>query len=80
MEDLLRADKVLDCKGLLCPMPLIKIVKAIKEIQTGQILEILATDPGAKPDLEAWTKHTRHELVSSERQGEVYRFLVRRTR
>ncbi|HEX9879853.1 MAG TPA: sulfurtransferase TusA family protein [Candidatus Binatia bacterium] len=79
MEDLLKADKVLDCRGLLCPMPIIKITKAIKEIQVGQILEILATDPGAKPDVEAWTKRTCHEFVSSEQQGEVNRFLVRRT-
>ena len=80
MEDRLKADKVLDCRGLLCPMPLIKTTKAIKGIHVGQILEILATDPGAKPDMEAWTKHTRHELMRSEQQGEVYRFLVRRTR
>jgi tRNA 2-thiouridine synthesizing protein A len=80
MEDFLRADRVLDCKGLLCPLPLIKIIKAIKEIQIGQVLEVLATDPGAKPDLAAWAKQTRHELVSSERQGEVYRFLLRRSK
>ena len=80
MEDLLKADKVLDCRGLLCPMPIIKLTKAIGEIQVGQILEILATDPGAKPDVEAWTKRTRHEFVSSEQQGKVNRFLVRRTK
>jgi tRNA 2-thiouridine synthesizing protein A len=79
MEYLLKADKVLDCKGLLCPMPLIKTTKAIMEIQVGQILALLATDPGVKPDIEAWTRRSRHELVSSEQQGEVYRFLVRRT-
>jgi tRNA 2-thiouridine synthesizing protein A len=80
MEDLLKADKVLDCRGLLCPMPLIKITKEIKGIQVGQILEILATDPGAKRDVEVWTKRARHELLNSEQQGEVYRFLVRRTK
>jgi tRNA 2-thiouridine synthesizing protein A len=69
MEDLLKVDQVLDCKALPCPMPLIKISKAIKGIQVGQILEILATDPGAKPDVEAWTKWARHELLSSEQQG-----------
>jgi tRNA 2-thiouridine synthesizing protein A len=79
MEDLLKVDQVLDCKGLLCPMPLIKISKAIKGIQVGQTLEILVTDPGAKPDVEAWTKRVRHELLSSEQQEGVYRLLVRRT-
>jgi tRNA 2-thiouridine synthesizing protein A len=79
MDDLLKVDQVLDCKGLLCPMPLIKISEVFKEIRVGQILEILATDPGAKRDIEAWTKRAHHELLSSEQQGGVYRFLVRRT-
>ena len=78
MEDLLTADKLLDCRGLLCPMPLIKTTRAIKEIQIGQILEILASDPGAKPDMEGWAKQARHELVRSEQQGALYRFLIRR--
>jgi tRNA 2-thiouridine synthesizing protein A len=79
MEDLLKIDKILDCQGLLCPMPLIKTTQAIKQIQVGQILAILATDPGMRADMEAWTRRSRHELVSSKQQGGIYRFLVRRT-
>ncbi len=74
------ADQRLDCQGLLCPMPVIKIAKAIKTLQVGQVLEMLATDPGAKPDMEAWTKQTGHELVSYREADGVYIFHVRRTK
>jgi tRNA 2-thiouridine synthesizing protein A len=50
----LKADKVLDCSGLLCPLPVVKTSKAIKEIELGQVLQMIATDPGAPPDMEAW--------------------------
>jgi len=75
--------KTLDTKGLLCPVPVIKTSQAIKELQVGQVLEVLATDPGSKPDLTAWAKMTGNELLmTSEEQGnpKVYRFLIRRAR
>lgn len=73
--------KLLDTKGLLCPAPVIKTSQAVKQIQVGEILEVLATDPGSKPDLTSWARMTGNELVSmSEDQGtpKVYRFLIRR--
>lgn len=76
----IKTDHRLDCKGLLCPMPVIKIAKAIKEIPISQVLEMLSTDPGSKPDMEAWTKQTGHELLSSREADGVYVFLVRRTK
>lgn len=75
-----KADHHLDCKGLLCPMPVIKIAKAIKGIKVGEVLEMLATDPGAKPDMEAWTKQTGHELLAFQEADGVYAFLIRRTK
>src|SRR5512134_1712064 len=54
----LNADKVLDCTGMLCPLPVIKTAKAIKELQVGQVLKMIATDPGAVPDMEAWSRQT----------------------
>lgn len=76
----LKVDQVLDCKGLLCPMPVIKIAKAIKTIAVGQVLEMQATDPGSGPDMEAWTKQTGHELLSSQEGNGVFTFYVRRTK
>lgn len=76
----IQADKVLDCTGLLCPMPVVKTSKAIKEVEVGQILEMIATDPGAPPDMEAWTRQTGHEMVASTVDNGTFRFWFRRTK
>ena len=76
----LKADLVLDCKGVLCPMPVIRVSQAIKTIGVGQILEVQTTDPGSRPDMEAWTKQTGHELLASREASGVYTFYVRRTK
>lgn len=73
--------KVIDARGLLCPLPVLKTSEAIKEIEIGQLLEVLATDPGSKPDLSAWARITGNEIVSVEELNEnpkVFRFLIRR--
>ncbi|HET8577623.1 MAG TPA: sulfurtransferase TusA family protein [Methylomirabilota bacterium] len=80
MTDPAKASETLDCRGLLCPMPIIKLSKAIKTIPVGQVLEMLATDPGSVPDVKAFHAQTGHEIVSSGQEGGVYRFLVRRTK
>jgi tRNA 2-thiouridine synthesizing protein A len=71
--------QVLDCKGLQCPMPVIKTAQAIKGIEAGQVLELLATDPGVEPDMKAWTSRTGNELLGIERDGdEVFHVLIRK--
>ena len=71
--------KTLDARKLSCPMPVLKSKKALKEIEIGQVLEILATDPGAMADIPAWTRTTGQELLSSEERGpKDFRFLVKR--
>lgn len=72
--------QTLDCTGLLCPLPIIKLSKAVKGIQVGEVVEMLATDPGSVPDVQAFQNQTGHEVLASDKQGDVYRFLVRRTR
>jgi TusA-related sulfurtransferase len=72
------ADHTLDCKGMLCPMPIIKLSKAIKEIAVGQVLLLEATDPGSKPDVAAWQRRTRNEVVHQTEEGDVFRFWIRR--
>lgn len=70
----------LDCKGLLCPLPIIRLAKAIKSIQIGEAVELLATDPGSVPDMEAYQKQTGHKILSSGKDQQVYRFLVQKTK
>lgn len=74
----MKADKVLDAKGLACPMPIVKTKKAINELETGQVLEIHATDKGAKNDLAAWTKSGGHELLDHVEEGDVLKFWIRK--
>ncbi len=73
------ADKTLDCLHMMCPMPIVKVSKAIKEVAVGQTLLLIADDPGATPDIQTWTRRTGHELVTTEQDGKVQRFLIRRT-
>ncbi len=73
------ADRVLDCTGLLCPIPIVRLSKAIKEMQVGQTLRLVATDPGSMPDVAAWGRQTRHEVLSATESGKVFTFLVRKS-
>jgi len=72
--------QTLDCRGLVCPMPVIKLSKAIKTIDRGAVLEMLATDPGSVPDVGAFQKQTGHQVVEQSQTGGVFRFLIRRTK
>lgn len=76
----LKVEKTVDYKGLFCPMPIVKVSKDIKEIEVGQVLEMLADDPGSKPDMEAWVKQTGHEMVDTREEDGVFRFYVRRNK
>lgn len=76
----MKADKTLNGKGLFCPMPIFEASKAIKEIEVGQILEVLATDPASVPDFKAWTSRTGHELVEYKQEEGVYKFYIRKTK
>jgi len=70
----------IDTKGLCCPMPILKAKKAIDSIAVGEVIEVLATDPGSKADFESWTRTTGHELVSSGENGGVFTYQIRKTR
>lgn len=71
---------VLDCIGMACPLPVVKTAQAIKTIEVGQVLELLATDPGVEPDMKAWSSRTGNELLGIEKKDEVFHVLLRRTR
>ncbi|MGD6965793.1 sulfurtransferase TusA family protein [Rossellomorea vietnamensis] len=74
----MNSTKVLDAKGLACPMPIVKTKKAINDLQSGDILEIHATDKGAKSDLTAWTKSGGHELIHHEEENDVFKFWIKK--
>ncbi len=70
--------QVVDAKGLSCPMPIVKTAQAVKGLTSGQLLEVLATDPGSTKDFAAWAKSTGNELVEQSVEGGVYRFILRK--
>ena len=72
--DIVKEDQVLDCSGLLCPMPIVKTSKAMKELQAGQVLKVIATDAGYQPDIEAWSRQTGNPVLNS--MAEDGRFIV----
>lgn len=74
----MEAAKVLDAKGLACPMPIVKTKKAMDSLNKGEILEIHATDKGAKNDLAAWAKSGGHELVQQEEDNGVLKFWIKK--
>jgi TusA-related sulfurtransferase len=79
METSTRPTRSLDARGLRCPLPLVKARSEIDYIQPGQILEVLATDPGADHDLRAWCRRSGHRFLAvSEEPGPVFRFLLRK--
>ncbi|SFL90475.1 TusA-related sulfurtransferase [Gracilibacillus orientalis] len=71
--------KVLDAKGLACPMPIVRTKKAMNELETGEILEIQATDKGAKSDLAAWAKSGGHELLKDTEENDVLKFWIKKS-
>lgn len=72
------ADQTLDARGLQCPMPVVKTKRAIDALQSGQVLEILATDPGSKADFAAWSRSTGNELILATEEGGVFKYHVRK--
>jgi tRNA 2-thiouridine synthesizing protein A len=71
-------DQELDCSGLACPMPILKTKKAVDALETGQVLKMTATDPGALPDMQAWTSKTGHILLGHEQNGEKFIFFIQK--
>jgi len=70
--------QTLDVKGLSCPLPIVKTAQAVKLLGSGDVIEVLATDPGAVPDFDAWCRTTGNPLVEQSEEAGVYRFLVQK--
>jgi len=67
-----------DARGLSCPMPIVRTAQAIRDLPSGNLVEVLATDPGSQRDFVAWCRSTGHTLIEHSTDGPVHRFLIRR--
>ncbi|MEO5367796.1 MAG: sulfurtransferase TusA family protein [Magnetococcus sp. WYHC-3] len=70
--------KELDARGMNCPMPIVKTRKELKDMSPGQVLCVLASDPGSAQDMAAFCRQTGSEMLATEEQGGIYRFLLRK--
>ena len=78
MSEDIKADKVMDLKGLPCPMPVVKVSKGIKEIEVGQVLEATTTDPGSLTDFPAWARTSGNEILKTDQDGDTIKFYIQR--
>lgn len=69
----------LDARGLNCPLPILKAKKAINSINSGEVLKIIATDPGSVKDFEAFAKQTGHDLMETSEAGGEFTFLIKKS-
>ncbi len=69
-------DRELDCKGLNCPLPIFKTKQAIDTLQVGQVLRMVATDPGSVKDMEAWSRQTGNRVIDQQVEDDIYIFYV----
>lgn len=73
----MNTDKEIDTRGLNCPLPILKAKKALAELQSGQTLKVIATDPGSTRDFQAFAKQTGNELLEQETVGADYIHVLR---
>lgn len=80
MSEEIKVDKILDLKGLACPLPVIKVNKGIKEIAVGQVLEAITTDPGALSDFPAWARTSGNEILKTDQKDGLIKFIIKRVK
>ena len=71
-------DQELDTRGLSCPLPILKTKKSLNDLQSGQVLKIVATDPGSVKDMQAFSKQTGNALLSSNEENKTFVFYMRK--
>ena len=75
----MKSDRVEDCRGQLCPMPIVNMARVIKKMEAGQVLELWADDDGAHADVPAWCNQTGNEFLGEEEAGDYTRYFVKKT-
>lgn len=74
-----KANVILDAKGLACPMPIVKTKKAMNTLEAGQVMEVQATDKGSRADIQAWAQSTGHQYLGTIEEGDVLRHYLRKS-
>jgi tRNA 2-thiouridine synthesizing protein A len=78
--DMRQAVSRVDARGLVCPMPTIRLGQAIRKVELGDLVEMWTDDPGSKENMAAWCKNTGHELVDEYADETTFKYVVRRSR
>jgi tRNA 2-thiouridine synthesizing protein A len=78
MMPVIEITQTIDARGLSCPMPIVKTAQAVRNMPSGAVVELLATDPGSIKDVAAWCRATGNELIEQTSDGALYRFVIRR--
>lgn len=73
-----RYDQELDATGLDCPLPMLRTKKALSGMKPGEVLHVIATDPGAEKDFHTFARQTGHELLEARREGAVFHFVLKK--
>ncbi|MBD3227158.1 MAG: hypothetical protein GF329_03135 [Candidatus Lokiarchaeota archaeon] len=81
-KDRLKSKKTIDTIGLFCPVPLFRTRESLDsdDLKVGEILEVLADDPAAESDLKSFAKRTGHEIIEIEKEDDILRFLIKKSR
>jgi len=75
----IKIDKLLDAKGLSCPLPILKTKKAVEALVKDQVLKVETTDPGSKNDMVSWAKRTGNEILGVDEKSGTYIFYIKKT-
>ena len=78
MSNDITIEKTMDLKGLPCPMPVVKVSKGIKDVEIGQVIEAITTDPGSLADFPAWAKSSGNEILKTDQGDGVIKFYIKR--
>lgn len=75
----IRFDRILDAKGMSCPLPILKTKKAVEALTRDQILKVETTDPGSKKDMASWAKRTGNEIIRMDEGSGTFTFYIKKT-
>lgn len=78
MSEDIKIAKVMDLKGLACPMPVVKVSKGIKEVEVGEVIQAISTDPGSLTDFPAWARTSGNEIIDTQQSEDEIKFTIRR--
>ncbi len=78
MTTKIEPNEILDARDALCPVPVVRLMQAMKRLEPGQVILLLATDPGSKTDIPAWEKQTGNQILAVEEEDGIYKFWIKK--